>query len=102
MKKLRIHASWREYLDVLVGEPEPFTTTTGNLRGERFYGGVGRLPRNLAEAIVAMNPEYAVYSYATPIAWRLDGKWFMPDVKYSPTTTHHQHKIRTAIGEMNK
>lgn len=100
MKKLKIHASWREYLDVLVGDPEPFTTTTGNLWGTKGSRGVGRLPRNLAEAIIDMEPDYTVYSYATPIAWRRDGQWFMPDVYYSVTTTRHQNKISTAIGEM--
>lgn len=101
MRKLRIHDSFNEYADVLSGNPEPFTTTTGNLWGTKGLDGVGRLPRNLADAIIAMNPEYTVYSYATPIAWRLDGIWFMPDVKYSPSTTRHQNKISTAIGVMS-
>lgn len=49
-----------------------------------------------------MNPEYVIYSYATPIAWKMDDKWFIPDVKYSVTTTRHQNKIRVVIGEMSK
>lgn len=36
-------------------------------------------------------PLYVVWSYETPIAWvSWCGSICIPDVKYSPTTTHHQ------------
>ena len=42
--------------------------------------------------------QFIVYSYATPIAWRLDdGKWQMPKVAYSTTTSKHQAKVNYAF-----
>jgi hypothetical protein len=40
---------------------------------------------------------YVVYSYQTPIAWaRVGGHLYVPDVRYSPTTTKHQNICRKA------
>lgn len=40
---------------------------------------------------------YVVYSYDTPIAWGpLDGDLYVPDVKYSMTTSKHQGIVRRA------
>lgn len=59
---------------------------------ERFYGDRNHI-------------DYAVYSYETPIAWHLsatpgspDGVWVYVDYKFSPTTTHHQNAVRSALG----
>lgn len=41
---------------------------------------------------------YTIFSYATPIAWRLtDGTWIVPPVRYSVTTTGHQSAVRYAL-----
>lgn len=39
-----------------------------------------------------------VYSYATPIAFCVEGRWVMPATKYSRTTTRHQNLIHAATG----
>ena len=57
----------------------------------------GQLPREWVESFTAS--DYAVFSYATPIAWRLDGdsgEWCIPNHKYSQTTSCHQGKVRVA------
>jgi hypothetical protein len=38
-----------------------------------------------------------VYSYGTPIAWHTNTGWFIPDLKYSVTTSKHQGYVRRAI-----
>ena len=47
----------------------------------------------------AADVDYIVYSYSTPIAWHLTSTdlWVMPDVKYSATTSKHQHYVRCAL-----
>jgi hypothetical protein len=64
----------------------------GTLRGGAAQGGLGRLPqRHVSDYLAAYStPDfYAVYSYATPIAWFANGAWFVPNVKYSQTTSRH-------------
>lgn len=88
----------------------------GALQAAAFHGWdieTDRLParhvKRLSAAAVeaAMLPGaalYIVYSYRTPIAWRIDAPdaspdgavWTVPDVKYSPTTTHHQRTVDMA------
>lgn len=41
--------------------------------------------------------QYAVFSYDTIIGYKWDGEWYIPDVKYSFTTTNHQIKLRVAV-----
>lgn len=64
----------------------------------------GQLPVDWAWILVSDQPDYAVYSYGTPIAWHVpddgdDGgeRWVVPKVRYSPTTSHHQNLVRTAL-----
>lgn len=60
----------------------------------------GRLPSYLADQLKGVlkdNDVYVIYSYATPIGWsRCDesDNWFIPQVKYSITTTHHQTTLK--------
>lgn len=68
-----------------------------SLSGGYFNNGVGRLPQERHTGFYRATDAddfYAVYSYATPIAWYAHGTWTVPDVKYSPTTTRHQHAAR--------
>jgi len=79
---------------------EPFQTG-GELRGVdggAGFLGTGRLPAEWwADAEGAA---YVVFSFGTPIAWRLvNGWWVRPLVKYSVTTTRHQSTVDTAIGQ---
>lgn len=60
----------------------------------------GRLPREWVEQFRQDQNKiiYAVYSYATPIAWVTeDGTATIPDVSYSRTTTRQQNAARVAL-----
>jgi len=54
----------------------------------------------LADEIEAKGSVFVIFSYSTPIAWRaaqpLIREWFVPDVKYSVTTSNHQSVVRVA------
>lgn len=102
-RKLKISSSWMDYRDTLSGEPQAFNTN-GRLRGVKFGWGRGRLPELYRDAFMDSigDIEYTIYSFDTPIAWRIDGVWIIPDVKYGVATKRHQDKIRAAIGEMDK
>lgn len=100
MLKLKAKGPWQEFHDALVGTPVPFETH-GSLSGSEGapYRNMGQLPENYHES--AREAMYTVYSYSTPIAWRLaDGTWITPQVKYSVTTSQHQSKIFTAISQI--
>jgi len=62
--------------------------------------GMGRLPEHWhARFLTAMDASdrYFVYSYNTPIAWFANGQWFVPEVKYSVTTSRHQTTVKRGI-----
>jgi hypothetical protein len=70
------------------------------LRGE--YHAPGRLPftgyLDPLHHESLKDSDYVIYSYNTPIAWRVTGgTWIVPAEKYSATTSQHQSKVRTAI-----
>lgn len=94
---------WWEYVEVLAAR-EAFKTS-GALHGGSpgLVGTYGRLP-HCYRSTLWHAVDYAVYSYATPIAWHRSDtdSWEMPDEKYSPTTSHHQSLIGTALAELRK
>lgn len=57
----------------------------------------GRLPSEWVDSF--LGSDYAVYSYATPIAWRdaKTGRWVEPGVRYSVTTTRHMGTVCSAM-----
>jgi hypothetical protein len=67
----------------LSGESGPFNTSSA-----------GRLPGQYLEEF--LTADYALFSYATPIAYRANGRWVVPDVRYSVTTSRHQSTVRFA------
>lgn len=83
----------------------------GNISAERYEAGnlprTGQLPSFIADqlkAVIRENNTYVVFSYNTPIGWViLDGNdnWFIPNVKYSTTTTHHQHLLKVFTSPNN-
>lgn len=104
--KLRTRDGWWVFRDALMFTPEDFTTH-GSLWGinrmpyesERSMDYVaGDLPLFYRDSF--WRADYAVYSYATPIAWRTDGVWITPGIKYSVTTSRHQGKIFTALSQI--
>jgi hypothetical protein len=61
---------------------------------------IGQLPSFLADQLRArINQQdvYIVYSWQTPIGWCNTSEpedWFIPDITYSKSTTHHQALLR--------
>lgn len=80
-----------------IADLEPFTTS-GALSGRTPHAETftaweaGRLPREHVDSF--RSSTYAVFSYATPIAWVAGGEWVIPDVRYSVTTSRHQSAAR--------
>ena len=72
----------------------------GNMWASKIRPGThyGKLSVEFYESV--SHAEYIVWSSKTPIAWRTYGFWHMPDIVYSPTTTQHQGRIRTALSVM--
>lgn len=80
-------------------------------RGSNFYGVrgsaspraserwhlYGEALRRFCEDQDAGRIVYAVWSYATPIAWYGSGGWVVPSEKYSHTTSRHQYIVRRAV-----
>jgi hypothetical protein len=76
-----------------------------SMRGESGWNSaLGYLPENW-QVVYKANREdkenpitFTIFSYGTPIAWRLeDGTWIVPPVKYSVTTTGHQSAVTYAL-----
>ena len=77
---------------------EVFDNNGSTLGGARKFRGWGHLP----EQWWLHHPEraiYWVYSYDTPIAYVYDtGDIYMPRVRYSKVTLHHQKIVAEALG----
>jgi len=57
----------------------------------------GQLPIEFQDQLKLDRPDFIVYSYSTPIAWHSNSGWFMPNCKYSVTTSKHQNYVRRAV-----
>jgi hypothetical protein len=57
----------------------------------------GALPQEFRDQMQLDRPDFIVYSYSTPIAWHSYSGWFMPNCKYSVTTSKHQNYVRRAV-----
>jgi len=82
----------------LVAALQPFSNSTGTIRG--IVGppdDLGQLPPDWVDQFPSSGIQYTILSFATPIAWLHDGRWTMPDVRYSQTTTIHQGWVRWPI-----
>lgn len=68
----------------------------GPLRGTTSYDGLGQL-HPAYDALAVSAADFIVYSYATPIAWCIGGRWVVPCEHYpSAVTTRHQDLVRNA------
>lgn len=100
--KMGLAARTRQKIDNHIERRETFKY--GNVSAIRYNAGetpqTGILPgflRDQLKAVAKDNDLYIVYSYQTPIGWSVcDGNdnWFIPDVKYSVSTTHHQSLLK--------
>ena len=74
---------------------------SASVYGEGKYAPKGRLPDYIADQLNARNSVYVVYSYQTPIGWcnynAINANWFIRSVRYSNSTTHHQHVLEVAV-----
>lgn len=116
----RVNADkWPVLQDILCCTPNEFNPDSASLRGRTMNVGLlsqlGRLPDEWRAKWHEDKGEidYAIWSYGTPIAWRVtdmwlgnlgqcySSHWVMPDVKYSVTTSKHQGKVRTALSQIS-
>ena len=86
-------------------EPFYMASMTGGPITPDMLPSVGQLDRETAASILRASRvglvDYIVWSYETPIAYRLTGScWQVPDRRYSRTTTRHQHLIRMAVSTL--
>jgi hypothetical protein len=96
----QVSAPNQRHIVRLVGELQAFKV--GSVKASWFPTSLavptGMLSDGWARQLRAVGngdrPVYVVFSYSTPIAWRGAGlDWVAPQVKYSPTTTHHQSLV---------
>lgn len=69
--------------------------SAGPLRGTTSYDGLGQL-HPAYDVLAVSAADFIVYSYATPIAWCIGGRWVIPCEHYSAVTTRHQDLVRNA------
>lgn len=104
--------SWTVLRDVL-GDMQSFHNNGKTFRGESvdLRGQeripVGRMDESERQIMLADIERdgicYVIWSYATPIAWRLNGGfWRVTDRNYSVTTAQHLGKVRTAVSELRE
>jgi hypothetical protein len=94
----------RDALHTAIRDRVPFTSSgaltavTADGTGELGFLGGGQLADQYRHLYRRERPTYVVYSYATPIAWWSErDDWTIPDVKYTVTTSKHQHHVRMAV-----
>jgi hypothetical protein len=84
----------RRNVHTFVAARQPFQGS--NITGRHAKGITGQLPmsyRTQYEIASGATDFYVVHSYQTPIAWFAHGKWFVPNVRYSPTTSRQQSAL---------
>lgn len=85
----------RRNVHTFVAARQPFQGS--NLTGRTGQVGHGQLPEQYRDefrsAMKTASDFYVVQSYETPIAWFAHGQWFVPNVRYSPTTSRQQSAL---------
>lgn len=61
--------------------------------------GMDRMKARLSDELYKhfVMAEYAVFSYDTAIAWRVQGEWYVNGTYYSRTTSYHQRLVMEAL-----
>ena len=98
-------ATWK--LARILEDAEEFNSDRDSFRGRKNSSpDFGRMKnpenkRQLEQFIRDGKVDYVIFSYATPIAYRIRENsghaWVMPGEKYSRTTSRHQGKARAAL-----
>ena len=115
----RVNAdSWTVLQQILCDPADDFNPDRASLRGRTMNVGrlsqLGQLPDEWRAQWREDKGEidYVIYSYQTPIAWRIrdtwygnggqthSHRWIVPDVRYSVTTSKHQNNVRTALSQI--
>ena len=76
-----------------IAQHKDFKVRNGSVSGHANYWGPGRADGEALTAIKklqALDADYWLYSYATPIGALVGDQWYIIPGKYSPTTTRHQ------------
>lgn len=112
VQKLKVNGGWWQFTEPLRYGMD--FRTHGALSGRSLWQGMhrhgecfcretasgGQLPGHYIDSFA--HAKYAVFSYDTPIAWlNEDDVWITPGIKYSVTTSKHQGRIFTAIGQLS-
>lgn len=125
----RVNADRVDVLEEILADHADFNASSASLWGRavgpNHFPTVGKLPdeyqSEYLDARKESRLEYVVYSYKTPIAYRMytgraqnsvyaaNGKrvgwsdylWVVPNVVYSNTTSKHQHKVLTALSRIS-
>jgi hypothetical protein len=88
------HGQARKDTEEALSERRPFRRFGFKMWAREGYDRLtfGGLSTEWIDQLREDDPTYTVYSYGTPIAWVTRGGVVrQPPVKYSPTTTQHQH-----------
>ena len=117
MRKYRVNAdSWTVLRDIL-RDGEAFNPNSASLRGRTatdvypHHGRMSGIDEDIFRGHRAAGAiDYVIYSYSTPIAYRITtanpqtgehrSQWIEPSARYSVTTSKHQAKVRTAISRI--
>jgi hypothetical protein len=96
--RLTTRSAWWDFAKAIAAGQD--FDTSGALKGRSGEApwSWGRLDYDHRASV--KDADYVIYSYQTPIAWRTQGQWHTPNVKYSVTTSRHQSKIFTAIDQL--
>lgn len=98
-------------LETFIRNGEAFHNNSGTFKGVHWDAdhaslpGKGKMPKSdwctLKRIHDQYGIDYVVYSFRTVIAYRdTHGKWYIPEVNYSPTTTAHQNKISVVASKL--
>lgn len=119
--RFRVNADrWTDLRNLLTAVPnevlpQEFNRDTDTLRGRReSRPAIGRMSGPALDTFAGYRQagaiDYVIYSYGTPIAYRVthyvrhmgacESKWIVPADRYSVTTSKHQGKVRTAISQI--
>lgn len=125
----RVNADKVDVLEEILADHSDFNPGDASLWGravnDNHFPTTGKLPEEYVSEFLDARKEsrleYVVYSYRTPIAYRMytgraansvyapNGKrvgwsdylWVIPNVVYSKTTSKHQHKVRIALSRIS-